>query len=211
MQVNAPASAAERGTLFLVVGPSGSGKDTLLKGARAALRADTGFVFPQRVITRPVDTGGEDHLTATLDKFEAAKTAGAFALHWTAHGYAYGVPNSIKRDLDAGRSVVVNVSRTVIDHARARLAPVRVIFLTVSDDVLAPRLAARGRESASEIEARLRRARAFRVHGDDVIEIANDGNAEDAIKRFVGVMSDTAGHRSLPGMGAPADTADTSV
>lgn len=150
--------APERGTLFLVVGPSGSGKDTLLNGARAALRMDAGFIFPQRVITRPSDAGGEDHIAVTAEEFEARRRAGAFTLHWTANGHAYGVPNDIERDLDAGRSVVVNVSRTVIDEARVRLAPVRVILLTVSDDVLAQRLAARGRESRGEIEARLARA-----------------------------------------------------
>jgi len=47
--------------LVLVVGPSGAGKDTVIEGARAALGDDTRFRFVRRVVTRPVDPGGEAH------------------------------------------------------------------------------------------------------------------------------------------------------
>ena len=200
-----------RGTLFLVVGPSGSGKDTLLKGARSALRREARIVFPQRVITRTPVAGDEDHIAVAPDEFEARRASGAFALHWTAHGYAYGLPKSIEGDLDAGRSVVVNVSRTIIDEARTRLAPVCVISLTVPDDALSYRLASRGRESEGEMEARLARSRAFRITGNDVVEIANDGSVREAIVRFVAVLSDSADRQPAGKANAPDARADRSV
>ena len=51
----------QRGTLFLVVGPSGAGKDSLLAGAQNVLQYDSSIVFARRCITRPSDAGGELH------------------------------------------------------------------------------------------------------------------------------------------------------
>ena len=57
------------GTFFLIVGPSGVGKDTLLDGARERLLGNRWFLFPQRIITRSADAGGEDHIPATSEDF----------------------------------------------------------------------------------------------------------------------------------------------
>src|SRR5213595_2440667 len=57
------------GTFFLVVGPSGVGKDSLMDGARAALLTDPRYVFARRVITRPTGSPGEDHEGATEAEF----------------------------------------------------------------------------------------------------------------------------------------------
>ena len=81
-----------RGTLFLVVGPSGAGKDSLIDGARAELAGRRDIVFASRVITRPPKSGDEDNLFATPEEFAAMQATGAFMLHWEAHGLFYGIP-----------------------------------------------------------------------------------------------------------------------
>ncbi|MEQ8817778.1 MAG: phosphonate metabolism protein/1,5-bisphosphokinase (PRPP-forming) PhnN [Thalassobaculum sp.] len=172
------------GLLVLVVGPSGSGKDTLIDAARRALADDPGVIFPRRDITRPAEAGGEDHAPVAPDEFRARRAAGAYALSWEAHGLGYGVPAGVLDDLAQGRTVVVNVSRGMLDEAR-RLARVRVLSLTVPADVLLRRLAARGREAAADIEARVARAEAFSVTGRDVVTVVNDGSVDAALARIL--------------------------
>lgn len=168
-------STPERGTLVLVVGPSGVGKDTLIEGARALLAGDPQVIFARREITRAADAGGEDHHPVTPAAFAARRAAGAYLLSWEANGHSYGASATYEGDLAAGRTVVLNASRSVLDAARARFAPVRIVAITAPPEALRARLAARGRESHAEIEARVARAGMLPVMGDDVTVIANDG------------------------------------
>jgi ribose 1,5-bisphosphokinase len=169
-----------------VVGPSGAGKDTLLDAARTALADDPHFRFVRRVITRPADAGGEAHEAVT----EAAFAMRTFALAWRAHGLRYGIPDDIAADLAAGRVVVANVSRSVIAEAAARF-PVQVIEITAPPEVLATRLATRGRESVADVTARLARTVA-RPEGIPVDTVMNDATVETGTARFLAALNRAA-------------------
>ena len=179
-----------RGTLFLVVGPSGAGKDSLIDAARQRLAANPGVVFVRRTISRLAEAGGEQHRPVTADEFDRLEASGAFALAWRAHALRYGIPREIHEDLASGRHVVANVSRTVIDEARQRFGPVRIIQITAPPEVLARRLAERGRESREDVAERLRRAGMTTVSGGDVTTIVNDRSLEDAIARFLAALAE---------------------
>ena len=169
--------------LVLVVGPSGAGKDTLLEGARRRLADEPRYRFVRRVITRPADAGGEAHEAVSEAEFATRE----FALQWRAHGLRYGIPAaSVTREA----VVVANVSRTVIAEAAQRF-PVRVIEVTAPPEVLAARLAARGREDTADVAARL--ARSVVVPPDVPVEtVMNDGSPDDGIDRFVAALSRAA-------------------
>jgi len=184
--------------LVLVVGASGVGKDSLLDGARAVFRADPNVAFVRRVITRPAGSGGEGHVAASADAFAAMCAAGAFAIHWPANGLRYGLPRRMDNDLAAGRVVVANVSRQVLDAARRRYPGLTVCEVTASTDTLRARLAARGRESPAEIEARLARVGAPTT-GHDVVAIANDGDLALAVAAFARLID-----QLLPASAKPA-------
>jgi phosphonate metabolism protein PhnN/1,5-bisphosphokinase (PRPP-forming) len=98
-----------RGTLVLVVGPSGVGKDSVIAGAAERFRGDPRILFPRRLITRPVEAGGEPHVALSPAEFAARRDAGGLMLHWSAHGLDYGLPQAAAAELVAGRTVVANV------------------------------------------------------------------------------------------------------
>ena len=194
------------GVLFLVVGPSGVGKDSLINGARQFLEQDVSFWFPTRFITRPADSGGEIHQALTSDEFDQLARDGAFMLSWRAHGHGYGIPVAAKEALARGRSVIVNVSREVIDEARRLWSPIRVMLITAPRDVLRERLIRRGRETADDIERRLDRMDAYRVTGDDVREVINADQLNRAIDQFVALLE----HEILSSIAARQKAAELS-
>lgn len=163
------------GRLVLVVGPSGAGKDTLIGLAQVACADDNNIVFPQRVVTREASSF-ENNEPVSQMQFGQMLAHGNFAFQWEAHGLRYGVPSSIVEDIRAGRAVIVNASRTIIEFARRSYANVTVISVTAPPDVLAERITARARPSDGQIGDRLRRAVVAPV--PDVV-INNVGLAED--------------------------------
>lgn len=174
------------GRLVLVVGPSGAGKDTLLRLARAACVDDPGVVFPRRVVTRE-SSADEDNIAVTSDEFRNAREHGDFAVHWEAHGHSYALSTGINDDIRAGRTVVANVSRTVIGALRLAYANVVVVAVTAPPEVLAARLAARARHSDGNIAERLTRSVDDAVSPADVT-ILNAGSAEDHGRQLLRVI-----------------------
>ena len=175
--------------LVLVVGPSGAGKDTLLAAARAQLGEDARFRFVQRVVTRePSPT--EPFESVSPAEFDARKAADGFALSWRAHGMQYGIPADITVDLAQGRVVIANVSRAVVAEAASRF-PTHVVEITAPADILARRLAARGREDAVDMARRL--SRAIELHADvERTAIQNDGTVEQGARKLVAALTRAA-------------------
>jgi ribose 1,5-bisphosphokinase len=173
------------GRLVLVVGPSGAGKDTLIALARSALADDPMVVFPRRVVTR-VPSHHEPHDYLSDDDFARAMAADAFALAWEAHGLRYGVPAAIDADLRAGRTVVCNVSRSIVDDARKRYA-VTLVLVTARPDLLGARLAARGRGSDGSLEARLGRSAHLATVRPDLV-IDNIGSPDAGARELIAAI-----------------------
>ncbi len=170
------------GRVFLVVGPSGAGKDTLLAGAAAA---DPRLHWARRVITRDNVAGGEPFEGVTENIFQERLQAGEFALHWQAHGLCYSVPYAELRPLEEGRDVLINGSRAALPAALLAFPGLRVIQISAPMEVLADRLAARGRESHADIIARLQRASYALPEGVPVIEISNDATPEKGVAKLL--------------------------
>jgi ribose 1,5-bisphosphokinase len=143
------------GRFISVVGPSGVGKDSVM----TALAGDCGDIrLARRIITRASDAGGEVFDGVTPAEFAERRANGDFALWWEAHGMSYAIPRNVDQDLANGRDVLANLSRSVLEQAAHRFERTEIIFLTAQPDILAQRLAQRGRETPEDIARRLERA-----------------------------------------------------
>lgn len=176
------------GRLLLVVGASGSGKDSVIEWARAGLvaRGEGRVRIARRTITRPVKPHGEQHLEVSAAQFARLNESGEFALCWTANGRAYGIGVEIVEWLEAGLTVVVNGSRANVPEAIARFPLAEVVLIRATEATRRQRLLARQRESLDEIEARIRRADTVTLPpGVRPTEIWNDTELEHAGARLL--------------------------
>lgn len=188
--------------LLIVVGPSGAGKDSLLRvwldGLPQAIRPHRA----RRTITRAADPH-EDHEAIDVDDFERERAGGAFALCWAAHGLAYGVRHRELAPLKDGRWVVLNGSREHLPALREAAPHARIVVVTASPALRQARLKSRGREDALALGARLQRELPA-IEAD--LQIDNSGALADAVSRLDRWWRPLAGDVPLsrPSSAAPA-------
>jgi ribose 1,5-bisphosphokinase len=175
------------GRLVVVAGPSAAGKDTLLRFARNLLGSNPNVVFPYRVVTRE-PSAEEEHEAMSEAEFAAAVAANAFAFWWDAHGLRYGVGAAVDNDIRAGKTVVCNVSRAVISQLRGCYANVRAVLVTAPADVLAARLAARGRATDGPVGIRLARSAPAQSDLAPDMVIENVGDPQNGVKKLIAVI-----------------------
>jgi ribose 1,5-bisphosphokinase len=188
--------------LLVVVGPSGAGKDSLLRtwldGLPQAMRPHRA----RRTITRAADPH-EDHEAIDAAGFEQHRARDTFALCWTAHGLAYGVRHGELAPLREGRWVVLNGSREHLPALREAAPLARIVEITAPVALRQVRLQSRGREDAPARGARLQRELPA-VEADLLID--NSGTLADAVSRLDRWWRPlaAAGSLSRPSSAAPA-------
>ncbi|MEP8959355.1 ribose 1,5-bisphosphokinase [Enterobacter mori] len=170
------------GRLIWLMGPSGSGKDSLLSALRQQEHAR--LLVAHRYITRAANAGSENHIALSEQEFFTRAGQNLLALSWHANGFYYGVGIEIDLWLHAGFDVLVNGSRAHLPQARSRYeAALLPICLAVSPEILRNRLQTRGRESAKEIDQRLERAARYTPSGCHVLN--NDGSLLQSVETFL--------------------------
>lgn len=174
--------------LFYLIGPSGSGKDSLITYVRERLH-DSSVRIARRHITRSQDAGGENHIAVSMDEFERLRQANAFALYWHGNGLQYGIGTEIDAWLAAGQSVLVNGSRAYLPTALERYPSLCPILIDVANEVLIDRLLARGRESFADIHARIERNKSISpLTHNDLVVIRNDHDLAAAGDQLIDVL-----------------------
>ena len=176
------------GTLFLVVGNSGSGKDSIISGV--VKRYPNGLnkiIQARRYITRsPSET--ENNYYINHAEFKIMENSCKFALKWHIYGLDYGVPIEIEDWLKNGHPVLVNVSRLVIEKAREKYENLKVVFIEVPFEITVKRIKSRGREGDNSLEERIERARIHQNFLDADFKIDNSGVLDDAVDQLLNYL-----------------------
>ena len=152
------AGAPASGLVFVLSGPSGVGKSTLIE----RLKRD-GFPITHTVTatTRPMRIGeehGVHYYFLAETQYDTLLAEGQFLEHAVVHNlYRYGIPlHSIRDGLRRGRDVILAPDVQGASTVRWKLPNAITIFLRpASLDELEPRLAARGTETPEERQIRL--------------------------------------------------------
>lgn len=149
-----------RGRLIVLSGPSGVGKDTVIK--RLVELAPT-ISRPVAYTTRqprPGERGGIEYSFISRSEFEAKRAAGDFLETATVHGNLYGTARErVERLRQQGRDVLLKIDVQGASQLRAGPAGALFIFLAPpSREVLRQRLKHRETESAPELVTRTRDA-----------------------------------------------------
>jgi ribose 1,5-bisphosphokinase len=186
------------GMFVCLVGPSGAGKDTLLRLVKTRLAPQPGFTFPCRRVTRAA-SAHEDHLVMTETAYLEGVRGGRFALAWRAHGLGYAIDSDVLSALAAGHIVTCNVSRDAIAAAKAHFPRTATVLVTAPADILAARLRARGRETLAAIDERLARNRELSENLTADFVVDNSGDATTAAVELATILQKLAASQPIAG------------
>ena len=148
------------GLAFVVSGPSGAGKNSVIDRAMEGIG---GLAYSVSYTTRPPrsdETDGVDYFFVRPDEFARRIEAGDFVEHVTYLGDQYGTSRSqICAMAEQGLDVILNIDVEGAKRVRASgLAGLAVVFIFLVPPSLAhleERLRARGTESDAQIAARI--------------------------------------------------------
>ncbi len=170
--------------LFVVSGPSGVGKGTLVERVRQ-LRSHIGVTVS--ATTRPPRVGEKDGVSYHFlsdEEFERRVAAGEFVEWAWVHAHRYGtLLSEVEAVLGRGESVILEIDVQGGLNVRKIYPDAVLIFVDApSEEELERRLRGRGTESEESIALRLQNAaeerelaRSYDVHMiNDVLEVATD-------------------------------------
>jgi guanylate kinase len=188
---------ARPGLLFVISGPSGAGKDTLLEALRGRI---PGLRYSVSVTTRPPrpeERDGEHYFFLSREEFERRRGTDGF-LEWREYnGNLYGTPRDyVEQTLAKGDDLIV---KPEVNGALAvkRAYPEAVSIFLVPDGFanLRSRLIARGTDTGEEIESRLAIAREELkfVRNFDYLVVNEEGRMDAALDGVAAILE--AEHR----------------
>jgi guanylate kinase len=176
--------------VFVITGPSGVGKGTLIRGLMDRVPQLALSVSATTRAPRPGEQDGVDYHFLQPEEFERRVQAGDFVEHADYAGRRYG---TLRSELDErvreGAPVVLEIEVQGARQVRAALPEaVQVFIAPPSLEALRARLTGRGTDDPEEVERRLRVAEQELAAQPEFRHVVVNDRLEDALEELTGIV-----------------------
>lgn len=180
-----------KGMTFIIAGPSGVGKGSVIKKVFESGRKLYFSVSATTRAPRPGERDGMDYHFISCEQFQRWIAEGAFLEHAEFVGNCYGTPKRyVDEAMDRGEDVILDIEVQGAEQIhRLRPEAVRIFLAPPSWAELRRRLTGRGTESEEKVEKRLQRSREeFQVAREYDYLVVND-NLEQAAAEVLAIIA----------------------
>jgi guanylate kinase len=190
------------GHLFIISGPSGAGKGTIVKELAHRMPDLWVSVSATTRTPRPGERDGVDYYFLTPAEFDGRVRAGEFLEHAEVHGNQYGtLQRAVERRISHGMDVILEIDPQGAFQVRKRMDRSRLIFVKApSAEDLEKRIRNRGAETDDQIRTRLETARTeMELEGSYDHVVINDdvSRAVDDLVGYIGSVSEPPTDKDL--------------
>jgi guanylate kinase len=185
--------------VFVITGPSGVGKGTLIRGLMQRIPNLELSVSATTRAPRAGERDGVDYHFLSEEQFAQRVRDGAFVEHADYAGRSYGTLRSeLDQRLRAGVPVVLEIEVQGARQVRAAMPDAVLVFIAPpSQDALRARLVGRGTDDSQEVQRRLRVAERELLARDEFGHVVVNDRLEDALEQLTDIVLDELGE--LPG------------
>ena len=180
----------KRGLLIVISGPSGVGKDTLI---RRLLELDPNLLYSVSGTTRkprPGEKPDENYTFLTRQRFEELVKRGAFLEHASYNGHLYGTfRDRVERARAESRDVVLKIDVQGAEQVR-RLVPdaISIFVVAPSEQELEERQERRGSESAEDLASRREIAKREMKYAAEYEHVVTNDDVERAVWEILRII-----------------------
>jgi guanylate kinase len=176
--------------VFVITGPSGVGKGTLIRGLMERLPGLELSVSATTRGPRPGERDGVEYHFLSSEEFERRVRAGDFVEHADYAGRRYGTLRSeLDKRVRAGAPVVLEIEVQGARQVRAALPAAVLVFIAPpSLEALRTRLVGRGTDDSDEVERRMRVAERELEAREEFGHVVVNDRLEDAVERLSAIV-----------------------